>query len=73
MFSQGLKYPELIKTDWYEEKDIPYIITMTDPPGTFIDDDSMTSMPGEPDRIYKVGAYELWYWNNDISGYVSVN
>lgn len=65
-----VRYWELIRRSWYDEKDIHYIITYADSSSIFIDTSTMLELCGEPDEIYSVGQYVLYYWDEDISDYL---
>lgn len=63
-------YSELIRKDWYDEKDMHYIVSYVDEGrSTFIDANMMRQTFGEPDQVYETGPYILYYYNQDLSDY----
>lgn len=64
-------YNELIKVTWYEEKDIHYIIVKSnDKQNLFCSKKDTVSVLGEPDQDIVIGAYEVMYWDYDITMYL---
>ena len=65
-----MPYSELIRKDWYDEKDMHYIISYVDVSrSTFIDEDIMRQLLGDPNQVYEAGPYILYYYNEDLSNY----
>lgn len=65
-------YEELIRKDWYSEKNVHYILSYADPSSSlFINYDAMIAICGEPDTVYTVGPYAIYYWDKDISAYMN--
>lgn len=64
-------YIELIKKEWYEQKDMHYIIVNKDDANNlFCKKEQAIALIGEPDKRQVIGAFEVLYWNNDISEYI---
>lgn len=64
-------YVELIKKDWYKEKDKHFIITFKDQGSEYIKNDIMFSLLGQPDDSFIYENYEAFYWKKDISDFLT--
>lgn len=65
------EYPELVSTKWYGEDDIHYVLFYEDDTkNSMCRESDVTEFLGEPDQDVIIGAYELLYYQEDISEYL---
>lgn len=63
-------YHELVKREWYEEKEKHFIITYTKDGSSFIKNETLFQIIGEPDETVDCEPYLIYYWEKDISKYI---
>ena len=65
-----IPYPELMHKSWYAQTDKHFIITLDPASGresTFVDDQTLLRILGQPDDTFTQGCYRVYYWEKDIS------
>lgn len=61
-------YVELIKKEWYDQKDVHYIVmNVEDGNNLFCKKQDVVAVIGEPNADIVIGSYEILYWDADIS------
>lgn len=64
-------YVELVKAEWYDQKDIHYIVVNAgDENNHFCKKQDAVAILGEPNEDTVIGPYEILYWDKDISEYL---
>lgn len=67
-------YTELIKNEWYQEKNIHYVVLCEDDNGNLMcKSEQLVTLFGEADDIYTSDGYMLMYWNQDLSNKIQMN
>ncbi|MGI5990078.1 MAG: hypothetical protein ACOX78_07425 [Lachnospiraceae bacterium] len=61
-----IAYPELIRRDWYEQKDIHYFIYNDETDSEEVPE-QLVFIAGEPDTSFTIGHYTLYWWDQDLS------
>lgn len=66
-------YSELIKNEWYYEKNIHYIIINADDnENIFCKEVTAQKVLGDPDEMVIIGKYKIMYWDKDLSEFMRV-
>lgn len=66
-----MPYSELINKKWYGEDNMHFVILPKGNSGNFISTDALLHLCGEPEAVYQIDTYEIYYWKEDISQYLA--